>query len=78
MGNHEWCSGCETSDFHTGVPCDPKRKAKVDKEKAEQKALRDKALAAAENFIERMQREGIVARMGDYGTVVISIWEFLD
>lgn len=33
MGNHEYCITCGEDDFHTGIPCDPKKVAKVQAER---------------------------------------------
>lgn len=58
MGNHEYCSSCGESDFHYGYPCDPKKLARQQKERAAQKERQEKLIIQAEILERELELEG--------------------
>lgn len=69
MGNHEFCSGCGASDFHSGMSCQeayPERWAEKEKERKAKQAIIDKEAARVAKLINltlKKGRKAIVARL---------------
>lgn len=69
MGNHEYCSGCGASDFHSGMSCEeayPKRWAIKEAERKAKQAVVDAETARVNKLVKVVVMGGkrsIVARL---------------
>ncbi len=69
MGNHEYCSGCGASDFHTGTSCAeayPEKWAEKEKERKAKQSIVDKETARVDKRVRAVLKGGnkaVVARI---------------
>ena len=73
MGNHEWCEDCETSSFHHGQPCDPAKKAAVDKRKQIEEEQYTENTAIRDIIFKYLELCGVYSYVGLNGSLVIPI-----
>lgn len=76
MGNHEYCTGCGASDFHSGFSCQeayPKKFKTHQAQKRRQATREKKAIKVASKLIRALRLLGYDARVGTYGGVEISV-----
>lgn len=69
MGNHEFCSRCHASDFHSGRTCEqayPEGLAKAEKERADHENQRLRKNQAVEAMVKRLRRLQIPAEVDEH------------
>jgi hypothetical protein len=59
MGNHEYCADCEENSYHYGLPCNPEKKASVDRKREKERIEHTKAVRNRQKFIDKLNSEGI-------------------
>jgi hypothetical protein len=73
MGNHEWCSNCEESDFHNHRECDPVKVAQRIERERIQKERRDRLTLKMKQALDGA---GIQYEMDQYGNALVRPWSF--
>lgn len=69
MGNHEYCTGCGASDFHSGMSCQeayPKKWAEKEKERKQKQDIIDQETARVTKLVNATLKGGkkaVVARL---------------
>lgn len=66
MGNHEFCSRCHASDFHSGMTCEqayPEKLARTNKERKRHEQDRLKARVEIEKIVAVLRRKNIPAEL---------------
>jgi|SRR5579864_37297 len=79
MGNHEFCSRCHASDFHSGMTCEqayPEKLAQTQKETAQRERDRLKARAACVKLVADLRRKNIPAELEEHKLEHEDGWSF--
>jgi hypothetical protein len=83
MGNHEFCTGCGASDFHTGQSCKeayPERWAEKEKQRKAAQAIVDKENARVKKITDPIIKKGkasIVKGLKNYDHKIQASHEYL-
>ena len=62
MGNHEFCTRCQESDFHHGMTCEdayPESLKKADQERAERAVEKERGRVLIEDLDKELRLRGI-------------------
>lgn len=78
MGNHEYCTECGENDYHSGEPCDPKKKAVHQKEIQDREKRNQGGREKLEQFTTKLKKmfPEIEFETDDYGHTRITWYQF--
>jgi len=62
MGNHEFCEECGESSFHSGRPCNPEKKAAVDKANRKREQKEQAYRVKLEALLQRLIDDGVIKK----------------